>query len=94
MRHSIYFFLLYLIIPFRGEAIELAVLTEDFVPYTYESQGKATGFATEIVEVLLKKTGVRIEDSRIKVYPWPRAYDRALNEANVSLFLCPIRPSF
>jgi len=68
------------------EASRLKVITEDFAPFNYLENKKVTGFTTEIVKELIKRTGVLIERDKILLWPWKRAYDTALNENNVLLF--------
>lgn len=68
------------------EAVELKVLTEDFVPFNYMENDEITGFTTEIVEILLEKTEIQPERGKILLWPWKRAYQTALEEDNVLLF--------
>lgn len=70
----------------RLEAQEIKVLTEDYAPFNYLENGQVTGFSTQIVELLLEKTGVRPVRGQILLWPWKRAYQAALEEANVLLF--------
>lgn len=70
----------------EGAATELKVLTEDYIPFNYLDDGELTGFTTDIVEILLEKTGIRPERGKILLWPWKRAYQTALEEANVLLF--------
>jgi len=65
---------------------ELKVLTEDYTPFNYLENGSLKGFTTEIVQTLIKKTGVQIERNKILLWPWKRAYQTALEEDNVLLF--------
>ncbi len=67
-------------------ALELQVLTEDFVPFNYMENGKITGFTVEIVEMLLDKTEIQPEGGKILMFPWKRAYKMALEGDNVLLF--------
>lgn len=65
---------------------QITVLTEDFAPFNYVENGKVTGFTTEIVQELIKRTGIGIERDKILLWPWKRAYKTALEKENVLLF--------
>jgi len=65
---------------------ELKILTEDYIPFNYLENGLLKGFSTEVVQTLIKKTGVQIERNKILLWPWKRAYQTALEEDNVLLF--------
>ena len=54
-------------------------------PYTYLQGERVAGVATEVVEKTLQAAG--LTDYRVHVYPWARAYDAALKEPNVLIFL-------
>jgi polar amino acid transport system substrate-binding protein len=68
--------------PARAEGIR--IVTEDS-SYTYLRDGKVAGPATEIVEATMKRAGLK--DYKLALYPWARAYDLALQEPNVLIFL-------
>lgn len=62
----------------------LRVVTEEFPPYNLtDAGGRVTGFSTEVVQAVLKELGVVAE---IQSMPWARAYDLALNDANVLIY--------
>ncbi len=61
----------------------LQIVTEEYPPYNYTENGKVTGLSTEIVEAVLKETGLKGE---IKVFPWARAYDMAQKDANTLIY--------
>ncbi len=54
-------------------------------PYTYLQDGRVVGSATEVVEKTLLAAGQW--NHQVKLYPWARAYDMALNSPNVLIFL-------
>jgi polar amino acid transport system substrate-binding protein len=62
----------------------IRIVTEDS-SYTYLRDGKVTGPATDIVEATMKRAG--LTDYKLALYPWARAYDLALQEPNVLIFL-------
>lgn len=66
----------------RAEPIR--IVTEDS-SYTYLRDGKVAGPATDIVEATMKRA--QLNDYKIALYPWARAYDLALQEPNVLIFL-------
>ncbi|MBF0280813.1 MAG: transporter substrate-binding domain-containing protein [SAR324 cluster bacterium] len=80
--------LLFLTLNFTASvyAVEITVLTEEYAPFNYEENGKVTGFSTEIVEALMEKTKIYPVGGKIEMYPWKRAYRRALEEKNVLIY--------
>lgn len=62
----------------------IKIVTEDS-SYTYLRDGRVAGPATEIVEATMKRAG--LTDYKLALYPWARAYDLALQEPNVLIFL-------
>ncbi len=65
----------------HAEGIE--VVTEDSL-YAYLRDGKLVGPGTRVVEQTLDKAG--LTDHHILLYPWARAYDKALHEPNVLIY--------
>ena len=61
----------------------ITIFTEENPPYSYSKNGKVTGIATDIVKSVLSDLK---NTSEIKMYPWARAYHRALTESNVLIF--------
>jgi len=64
-----------------AEGIEVA--TEDSM-YAYPRDGKVVGPGTRIVEETFR--GAALTDYRISLYPWARAYEKALLEPNVLIY--------
>ncbi len=54
-------------------------------PYTFQKGDRVGGPATEVVEKTLQAAG--LTDYQIKLYPWARAYDMALKEPGVLIYL-------
>jgi len=75
--------------PAAAAAAMLYVVTET-TPHSYVRDGRVVGQATEVVETVLKRAGVT--DYRIDLYPWARAHDLALREANVLLYMVARTP--
>ncbi len=72
-----------------AQAGPLRVVTEE-TAYTYLEKGKVSGPATEVVEATLQRAG--LEDYQIGLYPWARAYDMALQEPDVLVYLIARTP--
>jgi polar amino acid transport system substrate-binding protein len=64
-------------------AASLRILTEDLPPLNYVKDGVLLGPSVEMVKEVQRRIGSTAE---IKVYPWARAYQMALEEENVVLF--------
>jgi polar amino acid transport system substrate-binding protein len=62
---------------------ELRLYTEDYRPMSFVENGKLTGMAVEVVELLAQRTG---ETPRIEVVPWTRGYNKLQHEADSGLF--------
>lgn len=67
---------------FAQESVD--VVTEQMPPWHYEEDGVVKGSATEIVRKVLDKAGVQYN---ITVYPWARAYEMALNQPNIIIYV-------
>jgi len=67
----------------------LRVVTEE-TAYSYLQDGKVVGSATEVVQATLQRAG--LEDYQIGLYPWARAYDMALREPGVLVYLIARTP--
>jgi polar amino acid transport system substrate-binding protein len=66
-----------------NNAPSLQLVTENYPPITFTKDGKLTGFATEIVQEILKRLNL---PDNIKMMAWDDAYNLALKEKNVVLF--------
>lgn len=69
-----------------GGVDDLKIYTEEYPPYNYSENGKATGIFTEVVDYLLKATNSTLTTDKIEVIPWARGYNLCLNEPNVALY--------
>ena len=72
----------------HAQAIDAVTET---TPYTYVANGKVVGTATQVVELTLQRAG--LADYQVHLYPWARAYDLALKEPNVLIFLIARTPA-
>jgi polar amino acid transport system substrate-binding protein len=62
---------------------KIKVVTEEFGPYNYSSNGEIEGFASEIVKEVLKRAEI---DYEISVNPWKRSYEIAKQDSNVLIY--------
>jgi ABC-type amino acid transport substrate-binding protein len=62
---------------------EVTILTENLPPLNYLKDGVLVGPSVEIVKEIQKRVG---SHEHIKVFPWARAYEMALEKENVVLF--------
>ena len=62
---------------------ELTILTENLPNLNYIKDGELVGLSVDIVKEIQKRVG---SHEQIKVFPWARAYNLALQEENVVLF--------
>lgn len=61
----------------------LQLVTENYPPITFMKDGHVTGFATEVVQEILKRQN---HPDKIRMMAWDDAYNLALKEKNVVLF--------
>jgi polar amino acid transport system substrate-binding protein len=68
-----------------GQAVALTFTTEDAPPFNFTEDGGKTiaGSGTEIVNEMLKRTGIQ---ASISLYPWERAYRMGLEEADTCVY--------
>ncbi len=69
--------------PALVQATELLLFTEENPPLNFSRGGEPTGFATQIIEQLARRTGDAV---RIELVPWTRGYGKAMKERNVGVF--------
>lgn len=62
---------------------KLSILTEEWPPISYEEDGKAQGFAVDVVKEIQAITN---DEHTIQVVPWTRGYREVRTEPNVVLF--------
>lgn len=72
-----------------AKAQTIRVVTET-TPYSYIKGDRVEGSATEVVEKTLQSAGQA--DYRVNLYPWARAYQLALSEPHVLIFLIARTP--
>ncbi|MDF1484583.1 transporter substrate-binding domain-containing protein [Ramlibacter sp. H39-3-26] len=75
-------------LPAAAQAIRAVT---DATAHTYSDDGKVPGPATEVVKQVFARAG--LTDYSIAIYPWARAYDMALNQPDVLLYLVARTPA-
>lgn len=61
----------------------LQALTESLPPLNYEHEGKITGFASELLDLMAAEAGIPLQK---QLLPWVRAYDRATKPGDTVLY--------
>jgi polar amino acid transport system substrate-binding protein len=88
-RLSIWISFLLLLVHVAGHAQSIKGVTEE-TSYSYLQNGKVAGTASEVVEATLHRAG--LNDYKLALYPWARAYDMAQQEENVLIYLIARTP--
>jgi polar amino acid transport system substrate-binding protein len=73
----------------QAHAERILAVTE-ITSFSYLENGKVGGPATRLVEQTLKAAG--LNDYQVTLYPWARAYDMALSEPNVLIYVIARTP--
>ncbi len=66
-----------------AQAASFTLLTEELPPYSIKQSGAPSGAAVDIVSELFKRAGLQFT---VKIVPWQRAYNGAIEEANTCVF--------
>lgn len=74
---------LILLLPLSLSAQNLTVLTTEEPPLSFEKNGAATGFSTDIVTEIMSRVGIPYS---IDVMPWARVYKTGLLSKNTVIF--------
>jgi polar amino acid transport system substrate-binding protein len=80
---------LLLLVHAASHAQSIKGVTEE-TSYSYLQNGKVAGPASEVVEATFRRAG--LNDYKLALYPWARAYDMAQQEANVLIYLIARTP--
>lgn len=67
----------------QPQAPTLQALTESLPPLNYEHEGKITGFASELLDLMAAEAGIPLQK---QLLPWGRAYDRATKPGDTVLY--------
>jgi polar amino acid transport system substrate-binding protein len=65
---------------------DISYYTEEYPPYNFKEDGKASGFATEILLKMFEKLNVNKTVKDILVVPWARGYNDIQRKSNVCLY--------
>lgn len=85
------FFLLCIFLAGGCSAVEiknqssLTIVGEEYAPFSYYSDGVATGLSVNLIEKLSTDTGIPVNRSSISLLPWSEAYNATVNGSNTLL---------
>jgi len=66
----------------------MTLYTENYKPFQYYNEkGELDGFGIELVKMIFDEAGIKIEGNDIKLIPWVRAYNLALNNVDSAVFV-------
>ncbi|HJV80760.1 substrate-binding periplasmic protein [Noviherbaspirillum sp.] len=75
------------VVPASAQTLDdLTYITEDYPPFNFERDGKRQGIAVDVLAEMLAQAGAKKTRADIRVWPWARGYETALNEKNTVLF--------
>lgn len=77
------FFMLIIMSFISINAADIEAVTEKYPPFQWYDEGAITGPSADVIEAMLKKTGLKYTNN---MYPWARAYHIALNAQNVLIY--------
>ncbi len=79
------YFIIYLVFSVKMcFSLDLSIVTIDnYYPYMYKSEGVISGMASDVVRLILDDTQIKYN---IKVYPWARSYNIAVNQNNTMIY--------
>ncbi len=87
MRKIIYQFLLLFLLPSLLFAQpSLRVMTEELPPFNFMKDGQVVGISTEIVQAIFRQVGCPMEQGKVQMYPWTRAYHEVQHSPNTALY--------
>ncbi len=71
----------------------LKIMSEEFPPYNYSLNGEASGFSSEVLNLILKRENSSIKNFKISFLPWAESYKR-LNEEKYSMLYVVTKNKF
>jgi polar amino acid transport system substrate-binding protein len=89
LRPTTCFVLLLALLCGNSHAESIKAVTED-TAYSYLQNGRVAGPASRVAEAMLQRAG--LTDYSLALYPWARAYDMALQQPNVLIYLIARTP--
>ncbi len=69
------------------------IMTENWKPYNFEEGGVLKGVSTDLLVLMLKRTGSKQGRKDIKLYPWSRSYKLVQEKENAVLFTTTRTPA-
>ncbi len=67
-------------------AKDLVYITEQFPPFNYQEDGKLQGISVDLLDKMLGHMNMTLNRSDIKLLPWDRGYQMALQDNNTVIF--------
>lgn len=87
MRKIICHFLLLLLFPgLLFAQPSLKVMTEELPPFNFIKDDRVVGISTEIVQAIFQQVGCSMEQNKVQMYPWTRAYHEVQDFPNTALY--------
>jgi polar amino acid transport system substrate-binding protein len=65
---------------------QLNFITESYPPYNYKEKGKLQGISVDLLLAATQKSSSLLTTKKIRVLPWPRAYNMAILGPKIVLF--------
>ena len=65
---------------------KFTIMTERWMPYQFEENGKIQGVAVDFLILMLERVDSFQNRNDIKMYPWARGYSYAQSQENTILF--------
>lgn len=69
-----------------GELDGITFLTENSPPLNFEKDGKVSGIAVDLLDVILKKTGANATVADVQLLPWANGYKQVQDTPDTCLF--------
>lgn len=71
---------------YAGTVPRFTIMTEEWEPYNFQKDGVVKGISTDILVLMLEKTGSSQGRNDIIIYPWVRAYKHTQENPGTILF--------
>ncbi len=69
-----------------ASAKNLAYITEQFPPFSYQEDGKLQGISVDLLDKMLGHMNMTLNRSEIKLLPWDQGYQKALQDNSTVIF--------
>jgi polar amino acid transport system substrate-binding protein len=74
------------LLPGRGSAAALQVLTEENAPFNFTEGGALKGIGVDLLDAAMREAGRTFDPAAIQVVPWARAYESVRATPDTMLF--------